>query len=55
MIIGSSLLKAIEGFTRSLTLGSCGISRGECKLARTFTVIKKTFLVIITKEQILKT
>ena len=43
MIIGSSLLKAIRGFTRPLSLRSYGISRGACKLARTFTVIKNIF------------
>ena len=53
MIIDLSLLKASEGFIQPLTLGSCGIS--ACKLARTFIVIKKTFLVAITKDQILKT
>ena len=32
-------------FTRSLTSGSCGISRGARKLARTSTVIKKKKMV----------
>ena len=33
MVIGSSPLKAIEGFTQSLTLGPCGVSRSAPKLA----------------------
>ena len=41
MVTGSSPLRTTSGFTRLLTSGSCGISRGARKLARTSTVIKK--------------
>ena len=39
--IGSSSLGGTGGFTRLVTPGPCGISRGARKLARTSTVIKK--------------
>ena len=41
MVTSSSSLRATVGFTRPLTSGSRGISRGARKLAQTSTVIKK--------------